>query len=106
MKKKTIRIADDFSRFPVGRDENDGEYNGEKFRKDFLVPSLNENDEVTVYLDGPKGYGSSFLEEAFGGLIRREGFQKSDIKNRLKIIYDAPVYELYKNEAWEYIGEA
>ena len=24
-------------------------------------------------MDGPEGYGSSFLEEAFGGLVRKTG---------------------------------
>ena len=106
-KSKTIEIEKEFSRFPLGRDEEDGgDFNGKKFRKEFLVPSLNENDEVIVYLDGPKGYGSSFLEEAFGGLVRKENFTKADLKSRLKITYDAPVYELYKNEVWEYIDEA
>ena len=106
MDTMTINIAKDFSRYPLGRDDNDGPYNGEKFRKSFLVPALQRHKKVAVYLDGPKGYGSSFLEEAFGGLVRKENFTKADLQERLSIYYDDKVYELYKKEAWEYINEA
>ena len=36
-------------------------------------------------MDGAVGYGPSFLEEAFGGLVRCEGFEKSTLDTRLKI---------------------
>ena len=75
MENKVINVERDFSRYPAGRFIADGPYSGEKFRKDFLVPALSNNPQkVTVELDGARGYGSSFLEEAFGGLVRREGF--------------------------------
>lgn len=106
MNKLQIRVAEDFSKYPLGRDNNDGHFNGEKFRKEFLVPALKENSLVDVYLDGPRGYGSSFLEEAFGGLVRKEGFTVEQLKNLLRISFDEPVYELYSREAWEYIEEA
>ncbi|WP_250179823.1 STAS-like domain-containing protein [Escherichia coli] len=34
------------------------------------------------------GVGSSFLEEAFGGLIRKEGIPKANVKARLIIKSD------------------
>ncbi|MNC73080.1 hypothetical protein D3C75_1242220 [compost metagenome] len=34
-------------------------------------------------LDGYNRYGRSFLDEAFGGLIREEGFKWADLKERL-----------------------
>ncbi len=102
---KTINIAKDFSQYPIGRDDKDGPDSGERFRRDFLVPALKEYEKVSVFLDGPKGYGSSFLEEAFGGLVRKEGFKRQDLQSRLEITYKEAIYELYKNEAWEYIGE-
>lgn len=106
LNKVDIGIAKDFSRFPVGRDNNDGEFNGERFRKEILVPALKAYDLVSIFLDGPKSYGSSFLEEAFGGLVRKENFKKDELKRKLQIRYEAPVYELYKDEAWQYIDEA
>lgn len=66
-----INIAKDFSRLPCGRFKTDGPYSAEEFRDNLLIPALNQNKKVTVLLDETRGYGSSFLEEAFGGLIRK-----------------------------------
>ena len=42
---------------------------------DILYPkfmeSIKKNEKLIVNLDGGYGYGSSFLEEAFGGLVRK-----------------------------------
>jgi len=68
----TIFVTD-FSEFPGARYDSLGPNSGEKFRKTVLIPAIkaNENKEtITVVLDGAFGYGSSFLDEAFGGLIR------------------------------------
>ena len=86
MNKKTIEIAKDFTPFPAGRYEKDGPYTGEGFRKRFLVPALKQYDSVEIILDGTIGYGSSFLEESFGGLIREEGFSYEEINNKLILI--------------------
>lgn len=83
MNKKTIEIAKDFTPFPAGRYEKDGPYTGEGFRKRILVPALKQHDSVEIILDGTVGYGSSFLEESFGGLIREEGFSYEEINNKL-----------------------
>jgi len=82
----TINIAQDFYPYPAGRHEEDGPYTGEKFRKAYLVPALQKNSEVQVVLDGTLGPGSSFLEEAFGGLIREENFTEDQLNSKLKII--------------------
>ncbi|MCJ9428156.1 STAS-like domain-containing protein [Kordiimonas marina] len=69
-----IDVGKDFSVAPAGRNLSDGPNSGERFRKDFLVPALKENRHILIKLDTAEGYGSSFLEEAFGGLVREEGF--------------------------------
>lgn len=79
---KTISIAKDFSRYPAGRFESDGPYSGEAFRKKSLEPAIRNHEKITIDLDGTRGYGSSFLEEAFGGLVRA-GFSPGEIKNLL-----------------------
>jgi hypothetical protein len=66
-----IRIAEDFSKLPGGRYPSDGDGNGEDFREKFLVPVLDNNGTAAIILDGTRGYPSSFLEEAFGGLVRK-----------------------------------
>lgn len=83
MKTSTISIAEDFSPFPAGRYEKDGSFTGEGFRKKMLLPALKNNDTVIVQFDNPLGYGSSFLEEAFGGLIREEGFTEKILSEKL-----------------------
>jgi hypothetical protein len=97
-----ISIAKDYTDTPAGRYAADGPYSGERFRNEFLVPALRSNTAVTVDLDGALGYGSSFLEEAFGGLIRI-GFRGSDLHARLTINSSIPVY---RKRVWRYIDDA
>lgn len=68
-----INVSEDFSRYPAGRYNDDGPHSGQRFRDDYLKPILINNEKAVVKLDGVRGYGSSFLEEAFGGLVR-DGF--------------------------------
>jgi STAS-like domain of unknown function (DUF4325) len=77
--KTIIDIGKDFSRYPAGRYETDGPFNGELFRTKFLVPTLVNQQQITIDLDNTAGYGSSFLEEAFGGLVRI-GYSSARIK--------------------------
>lgn len=100
MTKKIISIADNFTRAPMGIKYSDGPYSGEKFRKEFLYPALMKYDQVEVYLDGTLGYGSSFLEEAFGGLIKENRMTLSDINEKLIIISSRPIY---KNKIFQYL---
>lgn len=81
----TIRVAQDFSRHPAGRTKADGPFSGEHFRQKFLVPALRANERLLIVLDGARGYGSSFLEEAFGGLVRKEGFPREVVESSLDI---------------------
>lgn len=67
---KTIDVAEDFSPRPYGRYKSDGEYSAERFRDEFLIPAIEKGDKFIVDLSGSNRYGSSFLEEAFGGLVR------------------------------------
>jgi len=73
--KYHINIANDFTISPGGRYRKDGDHSGEEFCDDYLLPrvkeAITEAAAVTVDLDGTIGYGSSFLDEAFGGLQRK-----------------------------------
>ncbi|MFJ5431018.1 STAS-like domain-containing protein [Pectobacterium actinidiae] len=103
MNIKKIYIADDFSDVPYGRYDEDGPDNGQRFRENHLLEALKDYDEVHVYLDGAMGYGSSFLDEAFGGLYRTNGIDKNTIKKKLKIVTDL---EFLKESIWDYIADA
>ena len=99
MSNKTISVAVDFSPSPAGRYRSDGPYPGEAFREDLLLPALRAHESVTVEFDGTDGFGSSFLEEAFGGLVR-EGFTEEMLRRRLHIKSSRRSYEA---RVWGYI---
>lgn len=76
-----IDIGEVFSKYPAGRHPQDGKYNGETFRKKFLEEPLSQSQKVTIEFDKAVSYGSSFLEEAFGGLVRTAKFDNDTIKS-------------------------
>ena len=100
--RRDIDIGREFTRFPAGRYVTDGNFSGEKFRETVLIPALRAYRELRIFLDGTMGYGSSFLEEAFGGLVRA-GFDKQDLLRRLLLVSnDRSIVE----EIQEYITKA
>jgi ERCC4-type nuclease len=103
-----ISIAKEFSDVPSGRYYADGEWTGEKFRTEYLAPKLKKADRqhpVIVNINDTEGYGSSFLEEAFGGLVRKENFSQDELNKILKIEAN-DTYRIYKEIILEYIAEA
>lgn len=88
----TINIATDYTKTPGGRFISEGEYSGQAFREKVLKPkflqALENNDQLTVILDGGYGYATSFLEEAFGGLARE--MRNSKIKDIIIISEEEP----------------
>jgi len=65
-----------------------GPYSGEEFRKKHLLPWLNtlEEGDVSVFdFEGTKMYSPSFLEESFGGSIRKAKTKEEAEKNRAKL---------------------
>lgn len=107
-----IHVATDFYPRPSGRYEKDGQFTGEAFREHFLVPKLNtilhtsstSDSFLTIDFTGVTMAGSSFLEEAFGGLVRKNGFKKDDLYKILNI--HSPKRPVIKSRIIEYIDEA
>jgi hypothetical protein len=85
-----IKIAVDFSNTPGPRYVSEGKFSGESFRNEHLRPmvskALKTDSVLIIDLDGTYGYGTSFLEESFGGLIRNDGFKLSQLKPILQFI--------------------
>lgn len=81
-----INICKDFSEYPSGRTRKEGDYSGEEFRESILLPKFEDaehlNEKLYIDFDGGYGYGPSFLEESFGGLVRAG---KKGVWNRLEI---------------------
>ena len=107
-KIKRITIAADFSKYPAGRFPEDGDYNGTTFRDEILAIALRDLsiDVVEVVFDGVAGFGSSFLEEAFGGLIRELGMKKADLDKRLILSTTELELNDYVSLSLQYIEEA
>ncbi|WP_414617101.1 STAS-like domain-containing protein [Zhongshania sp.] len=98
----TVNVASQFSKHPAGRDNNDGPYNGTKFRRKFLLEPLGAGKSVSINFVGVRGYGSSFLDEAFGGLVR-DGLDAEKLKKLIKIESNDQSLEI---EIFSYIDDA
>ena len=108
MKDKIISIADVFTpypggRFPVGKNDS-----GQELRENVLFPELEKaikgNYKLILNLDGGAGFGSSFLDEAFGGLVRIHHLKLDVLKGKLNFISKEDPYCV--EEIWEYIENA
>lgn len=103
---KIIDISRDFSRVPAGRHKMDSDHSGEVFRDALLAPALRKYEHVKVVLDDTEGFGSSFLEEAFGGLIRYCGFTKDYLASHLSLVANSPGAMRYPARIESYIQKA
>ncbi|HEV2149711.1 MAG TPA: STAS-like domain-containing protein [Longimicrobiaceae bacterium] len=96
MKTIELSVARDFSRTPGSRYRDEGDFSGEEFREELLQPAVKqalvERSQLHVNLDGTAGYGTSFLEEAFGGLVRSSGFTGPELLAVLRFTSKEEVY--------------
>lgn len=101
-----IKVSTDFSKMPGSRYISEGAFSGEKFRDEILIPKYLEAEEIgeqiDIDLDGCYGFATSFLEETFGGLVRK--LNRKGLMERIKIIAndDTSLKELI----YEYVKEA
>lgn len=66
-----ISIRKDYTKLPGGRKIKDGKGSGEGFKELIKSRLVNgTNTPLLIDLDDTPGFESSFLDEAFGGLIR------------------------------------
>jgi hypothetical protein len=98
-----INIARQFSKTPAGRYYADGPDSGERFRDEYLEPALRCGDQVAVEIDGTHGYSSSFLEEAFGGIVRKLRMTLAEASRRICIVGDETSF---KQEIEHHIRQA
>ncbi len=85
----TLVVSTNFSPTPGPRKILEGKFSGEEFRESCLEPKLKEaiekNTKLLIDLDGTAGFGTSFLEEAFGGLIRINKYSYEEILNHIEL---------------------
>lgn len=98
-------LVSNFSSSPFGRYPSDSAHNGAAFRRERLLPALAKGGVVEVDMDTKMArgyeYGSSFLHEAFGGLVLHEGWTYDGLKAVLKI---KTKHLDVEEEVWEYIS--
>lgn len=84
-----IKISEIYTATPGGRFIKEGEFSGEHFRNTLLEPyfieTIKKSEKLIIDLDGGYGYSVGFLEEAFGGLVRK-GYNKELLLETLIII--------------------
>lgn len=100
----TLSVARQFSRYPGGRYKKMSDNSGEAFRDDLLIPALRRERKIVVDLDGVVGYGSSFLEEVFGGLVRIMKWMTREEVNQHLLLQTT--HESWRQEADQYIDDA
>ena len=86
MPEHTFNIATDLSPYPGPRLKIQGPHSGETLRGKLAKLLRSKPGRIVVVLDGTSGYGSSFLDEAFGGLVRTEKFDRNQVLNRLELV--------------------
>ena len=98
-----LKLVDEYTDQPGARYEYQGPYSGERFRDEILynkfIEALEKNESLVVDLDGGYGYGPSFLEESFGGLVRKLKEEKSDNYKKVKNI------KIISNDNEKWIGK-
>lgn len=98
-----LKVVEKYPRFkyPGPRKKDIGKNSGEEFRDDIMIPFLNNHpgEKVEIDLGGMVGYPPSFLEEAFGGAIRKD----KSILNNVDIIN---IPKDVKSDINEYINNA
>ncbi len=96
----TINVANDFSDTLGGRYKKQSKFSGEAFREEILEPKLKNTIKkgkiIEINLDGTYGYPTSFLDEAFGKLVKK--FSQDEIELIKFISNDEPslVEVIYK----------
>lgn len=84
MTENYFSIARDFSPNPGPRYARQGPNSGESLRRRLIRLLDSFPGVITIDLDGTRGIGSSFLDEAFGGLVRSERKPKDEVLRRFR----------------------
>lgn len=94
-----LNVAKDFTPVPIGRYRKDNKHSGQVFREDVLCPRLRRaikgGDKLVVDFSEMVGVNPTFLEEAFGGLVRDNAFSAEEV---LQALLFEPEGEPY----WDY----
>lgn len=97
-----IDIGNDFAKHLGGRYKKDSEKSGEEFLETILEPAFLKYDKTIVHLDSLEGYSAGFMEEAFGGIVRKYGYETA-LK---KIVLETEKRPYLKKQVLKWMEEA
>lgn len=104
-----LDLASEYTPYPAGRFRADGPYSGEAFRDDVLLKRVRDavhaRQVLTVRIDGVRAFGSSFLEEAFGGLVRK-GVSREQLLRHVAVVSSKPSHQRYIDAINRYMRDA
>jgi hypothetical protein len=109
---RELDVAQEFSPSLGARYPADGPFGGELFRDKYLLPQLEnavkQDEKLRVDFGGVSGMPTSFLEEAFGGLLRKKrDWSLQFIREHLEIAAPArPRLWPFVQLAYEYMEKA
>ena len=110
MSNYTLNIGKDFSIDPAGRHYTDGPASGEDFRENYLLVrlgKLTQEQKLDIVIDGEiEAYGSSFLSEAFAGIVKYGYMDKETLLAKINIVFTNQEFNFYKQRILKYIDEA
>lgn len=103
---KTLNLCD-FSEFP-GRDTREsGDFSGDEFRDEWLIPFIEEHKNISLNFDGCFAYSSDFLDAVFVGLMEKINKNECNIsEENIRFLIEHMISEdnpSVKCEAIEYI---
>lgn len=103
-----LKISTDFTTAPGPRYIVEGKHSGQEFRQTKLLPAIKkamlDGAKLLIDLDGTSGFGTSFLEEVFGGLIREDNYDLADLDAVVEFKSDEEPFLL--DEIREYMTDA
>lgn len=89
-----LNIVKEYTDLPGGRYIRQGSHSGEDFRETILKKKydycLANDEKLIINFDDSYGYASTFLEEAFGGMVRQGYNGREMIKKIVFITEDEP----------------
>lgn len=86
MSTAEFSIARDYTPFPGPRFTRQGSFSGERLGQVLAKRLRSSPGRFRIILDGTVGIGSSFLDQAFGGLVSDHGFDARDLESRLDLV--------------------
>lgn len=100
----TLNFAEEFSRYPYGRNGDDGRFNAEAFREllaDRFAQAQARQQALEIVLDNVSGMSGSFIRAAFGKFAEEKQGEGITLgEDNLRFNMDSPLHDYYIDQIW------